>query len=169
MVCVAGGSDAATYDVGPSVVLGGALVGDPDEERRAIYRTTIIDAEVTPGMSTTLNGPLGATVWPFPGVVHVITGWNPQGVVRDDESNSDINIRIAEDILRRGGRFVHGHGRSPDGQYVEPSVVAWGLSRDEAAGMGRRAKQDSIFEIDGDVVRLVSCFSSDVDEWPRIP
>lgn len=152
-----------------AAVLGGELVGDPAEARRALYRNTVIDAEVSPGAFTTLSGSLGTAVWPFPGVVHVITGWNPQGVVLDDEFNSDINIRIAEDILRHGGRFVHGHGRSPDGKHVEPSIVAWGLSRDEAVRMGRRAKQDSIFEIDADAVRLVSCIGTDVDEWPRIP
>jgi hypothetical protein len=35
--------------------------------------------------------------------------------------------------------------------------------------MGRRAKQDAIFEIDGDAVRLVSCIGTEVEEWPRIP
>ena len=158
-------------DIMPTLaaVLGGELVDDPAEQRRVTYRATIIEAEVMPATWTTLNGPAGVAAWPFPGVVHVITGWNPQGVVLDEAFNSDINIRIAEDILRHGGRFVHGHGCSPDGAHVEPSLVAWGLSRDVAVGMGRRAKQDAIFEIDGDAVRLVSCIGTEVEEWPRIP
>jgi hypothetical protein len=150
-----------------SAVFGGEVTGDPAERRLAAYRAAIVEAEVSPGALAALNGPDAVEAWPFPGTVHVLTGWNPQGVVLDNRQNSDTNIRIAEDVLRHGARFVHGTGRAREGDYSEPSVVAWGLDRDEARTMGQRAAQDAIFEIDEHTVRLVSCMDDRVESWPR--
>ena len=114
-----------------------------------------------------LNGPDGVEAWPFPGPVHVITGWNPQGVSLGEQSHEDVNHRIASDILRLGGRFVHGAGRSTDSAQSEPSLIAWGLDRAIALRLGRQAMQDSIFEIDADNVHLLSCIDDRVSTWPR--
>lgn len=151
-----------------SAVFGGELVTDPALERRAYYRTTIVEAEVSPGALTALNGPLSDDTWPFQGTVHVITGWDPQGVTFRPDENEHVNNQIAMSILEAGGRFVHGHGRSPSGDHIEPSLIAWGLTRDDAVTIGRRASQDAIFEIDADNVHLISCLGDNADEtWPR--
>ena len=73
----------------------------------------------------------------------------------DPESGASINVQIAADILTCDGRFVHGEGRSPDGQYAEPSLIAWNLTREEAISMGSKARQDAIFEIDDTTVTFV--------------
>jgi hypothetical protein len=151
-----------------SMVLGGSLVEDPASARLRSYRTAVIDAEVMPGRLAALNGIDGVAEWPFPGPVHVITGWNPQGVGLGADTHESINVRIAEDIIRHGARFVDGHGRSPSGDHSEPSLIAWGLSRDAAIAMGRRANQDSIFEIDAETVTLVSCVDGSVEQWARL-
>jgi len=150
-----------------SAVLGGNLVEDPVESRMRMYRTAIIEAELLPDRPAELNGPDAVEDWPFPGSVFVLTGWNPQGVPLGDRSHESINLAIAEDIIRSGGRFVHGTGRSPDGEHREPSLIAWGLSRAEAVAMGRKANQDAIFEVDAAEVRVVSCIGDRVDRWPR--
>lgn len=151
------------------VVFGGIPVNDQVSLRFQNYRNTVVEAEVTPGAMVPITGPDAVQPWPFPGVVHVITGWNPQGVVFDKDRNDHINREIAKDVIDKGGRFVHGVGREahdPNG-YFEPSLVVWGLERDQAIDMGYRASQDAIFEITDTEVRLVSCFDDHVDVWPR--
>ncbi|MFZ4721303.1 MAG: DUF3293 domain-containing protein, partial [Ilumatobacteraceae bacterium] len=131
-----------------SAVFGGQLVPDPAAVRLGYYRTTIVEAEVAPGVMVQLNGPGGVAEWPFPGQVHVMTGWNPQGVALAVDQMNDINRQLAGDIIRAGGRFVFGVGRAPDGSHEEPSLFAWGLDRAVAVELGERARQDAIFEMD---------------------
>ena len=152
-----------------SAVLGGNAVMDQVSMRFQDYRNTVVEAEVSPGVMVPITGPGAVQPWPFPDAVHVITGWNPQGAVFDQERNDHVNRQIAQDIIAKGGRFVHGVGREahdPDG-YAEPSLVAWGLDRDQAVTMGYRASQDAIVEITDTEVRLVSCFDDYIDVWPR--
>jgi hypothetical protein len=151
-----------------SAVFGGEVVPDPAQQRYALYRTSVVEAEVTPGVLTPLNGADGVADWSIPGVAYVLTGWNPQGVSFATDENERVNRQIAASILEAGGRFVHGHGRSPSGDHTEPSLIAWGLSREDALAIGRRASQDAVFEIEADVVRLVSCVGDDVEEWDRL-
>lgn len=163
---------SVAHDIAPtlSAVLGGIPVNDQLSLRLQNYRNTVVEAEVTPGVMMRITGPDAVQPWPFPGVVHVITGWNPQGVVFDKDHNDYINREIAKDIIVKGGRFVYGVGREahdPDG-YAEPSLVVWGLARQQAVSMGYRASQDAIFEITDTEVRLVSCFDDHIDVWPRV-
>lgn len=150
-----------------AAVFGGTSLADPESARWSYYRSTVIDAELSPGQMVTLTGPDAADPWPFPGPVHVLTGWNPQGLLLELERNQDVNRRIANDVLELGGRFVFGRERSVDGSHSEECLVAWGLDRDGALGIGRRAEQDAIFEIDGEQVTLVACFDDRVQVWPR--
>jgi hypothetical protein len=151
-----------------SAVFGGKVVPDPAAQRHALYRSSIIEAEVSPDRLAQLNGTDGVAEWPFPGVVHVLTGWNPQGVSFDPDENEHVNRQIAASIIEAGGKFVHGQGRSPSGDHTEPSLIAWGLKRDDALAIARRASQDALFEIDAHVARLVSCVGDDVEEWERL-
>lgn len=150
-------------------MFGGDVAQDPAERRWRLYRDTIVEAEILPGRAVPLNGPAAPTDWLFPGPVHVLTGWDPQGVSRSAELNEDINAFIAADVLRMGGRFVFGAGRSVDGDHVEPSLVVWGLDRSQARELASRASQDAIFEIDESEVRLVAAFDNRVETWSRIP
>ncbi|MCC5952030.1 MAG: DUF3293 domain-containing protein [Acidimicrobiia bacterium] len=156
-------------EIAPTIaaVYGGQLIEDPAEARLVAYRSTIVEAELRPGSLEPLNGIAAVAEWPFPGPVHVLTGWNPQGAAFDPASNTSTNIAIAEEVLRHGGRFVHGHGRLVAGDHVEASIVAWGLSREQARAMGQQALQDAIFEIDEATMHLVSCVDDRVDSWPR--
>lgn len=153
-----------------TIVLGGSVTPNDADRRWAAYRTTIVEAEVVPGTNVALNGPGATEHWPFPGAVHVITGWNPAGRAEVGEDwNRSVNRQIAVDVTERGGRFVDGIGRSPSGDHVEESLVVRGLDRESVRTMGRRASQDAIFEIDADSVHLVSCSDGRVETWPRLP
>ncbi len=151
-----------------AVVFGGTTADDPRARRWEHYRTTVVEAEVSPGKAVCLNGPDAVADWPFPGPVYVITGWNPQGVSLGDDRHRSVNSQIARDIVALHGRFVHGEGRSPDGAHREPSLVAWGIPRKVAVRMGFRAQQDAIIEIDESEVRLLSCTDSAEESWGRL-
>ena len=78
-----------------------------------------------------------------------------------------MNSQIGADVLQMGGRFVSGAGVSRDGTYSEPSLVIWGLSREQAREIGRKASQDAVFEVVDEEVRLVACFTDQVEALPR--
>lgn len=152
--------------IGPSVsvFLGGSLQAPQEVQRWSAYSETLISAQISPMQKVELNGSNAVEPWPFPGAVHVITGWNPQGLVREGD---DINRMIAADVLAEGGQFVMGEGSAPDGSHQERSLVVWGISRDFATELGRRASQDAIFEIDDAMVRVVACEDDRVEEMSR--
>ena len=150
-----------------SAVLGGQTRPDPAAERRSLYRGTIIEANLLPTQSVFLSGADASDEWPFPGPVWVITGWNPQGVSRGQDSGQKVNLQIARDIIERGGQFVQGAGWSTARDHMEPSLIAWDLDRDAALDMGRRAQQDAIFELDASEVRLLGCYDDEIETWPR--
>lgn len=148
-------------------VFGGSAAEDPAARRAAAYRNTIVEAEVEPGVLTQLTGPDSPVEWPFPGTVWVVTGWNPQGIELEEGRGDHLNRQIAKDVVDRKGKFVEGFGRSQEGGYHEASIVAWGITREDAAQMGRRALQDAVFEIDAEEMRLVSCLDDRIEAWPR--
>jgi len=129
------------------------------------YRSTIVSAEVVPGLDTALTRVDGVTEWPFPGPVFVITGWNPQGVNRPGDYTNSL---IARDVLHQGGRLVLGQGSSPDGEHIKPSVIAWGINLDFARDLGRRADQEAIFMIDEDNVYLTASFYDRTEHRSRL-
>ena len=152
-----------------AAVFGGDIGVDPFEDRWQAYRTTVIEAEIAPGFLSPLNGPEGLLVWPFVGSVFAITGWNPQGIAIDEQANDAINRRIAHDVIDAGGRFLHGMGHNPEGTHTERTLIAWGITRDQALTFGRKASQDAIYEVSPDEVRLLSCSNAREESWPRIP
>ena len=150
-----------------AAVFGGQAVKDPAEIRWSAYRETVIQAELVPDVLTALTGNDGVEPWPFPGPVHVITGWNPQGVSLGDELHQRRNQEIAKRVVDRGGRYLVGVGHSADAAHVEPSIIAWQLSRSEALEIGRLAYQDAIFEVDAEELHLLSCHGDRQETWPR--
>ena len=138
------------------------------DERFGFYRATVVEAEVVPGKTSVLSGAGATPDWPFPGVVHVITGHDPAGEHLGAQANAAANRAVAVSVMELGGRFVIGAGTAVDGSHAEESLVVWGLTRDQAVAVGRAARQDAIFELDAEEIRLVPC-SDDrpVEVWAR--
>lgn len=161
------GSEARRLMPTLALVFGGETIEEQLSGRLAAYRSTIVEAELFPGRMMALNGPDAIDVWPFDGPVHIITGWNPQGVSISESRANFINSRIALDVIEHGGKFVAAVGRSASGDHAEASLAIWGVARADALLFGGRASQDSIFEIDADEVRLLGCIDRSVTAWPR--
>ena len=110
---------------------------------------------------------LADRAWNFPESIFVITGWSPQGVDLGEWAHEKANRTIANTITDIGGRFLHGHGRSPSGDHSEPSLFAWGISDADAMEIARRANQDAIFEVTANEVTLRSCDDGSRESWSR--
>jgi hypothetical protein len=147
-----------------SVVYGGVKLEDPAELRWNRYRNTVVRAELFPEVMSNLNGHEAIRDWPFPEKVHVVSGWNPQGVTFDGEY---VNSQIAADVMQMGGKFVQGAGVSADGNYSEPSLICWGLDREQMQEIARKANQDAIFELTAGEISLVSSYSDRVETFTR--
>ena len=150
-----------------SAVFGGTLVENPEEARKGEYRTTVLEIETFPGTWVALNGATADRTWNFPESIFVITGWSPQGVDLGEWEHEKANRTIANTITDIGGRFLHGHGRSPSGDHSEPSLFAWGISDADAMEIARRANQDAIFEVTANEVTLLSCVDGSRESWSR--
>jgi hypothetical protein len=147
-----------------SIVFGGEKHEDPAEIRWSQYRDTVVCAEFYPDQYSYLNGAGAVKEWPFPGRVHVVSGWNPQGINVD---GNFVNSQIAADVMQLGGKFVQGAGVSSDGTYSEPSLIVWGLDREQMRELARKANQDAIFELTAGEISLVSSYSDRVETFTR--
>jgi len=151
-----------------ALVLGGDVVDDPAVARSVHYRSTVVEAELIPNSPTALNGTDGIDPWPFDGPVYALTGWNPHGTDIGADAANDVNRQIAQDIHELGGRFTHGAGRAIDNSHSEPTIIAWGISCDDALDIGRRAAQDAIFEITADEISVLDCHTGGRLTSPRL-
>jgi hypothetical protein len=118
------------------------------------YAGAVITCEVD-GRTCRLRG---AAVDPMPSdPLFVLTAWNPGGVDRERAANDDAE-RILEQELASGG-MLHwaALGRSPDDSWSEPGAAVAGLDRASACALGERYGQLAVYELTGDVVRVVRC------------
>ena len=150
-----------------TAVIGGVIPDDDYETRWAAYRNTIIEAELSQGICTTLTGDEAVEEFPFVDRCFVITGCNPMGTVSTEEQVESAHNWLAHRIVDNGGTFVKGRGVSTDGRHSEESLVVWGIDRDFIRSLGRQVQQDAIFEIDRHNVHLVACSSNQTETWPR--
>lgn len=150
-----------------ATVMGGTLLNDAQASRWQHYRSTIITAELHPTTMTALNGPDAIEPWPFEDPVHVITTWNPQGVLRPYDTNEENNRRLAHDLIELDATFVHAIGNATETGHHEDSLLVWGIDRTMARQLGRRGSQDAIFELTAEEVRLISCVDDRTETWPR--
>src|ERR1700738_5004435 len=74
-----------------------------------------------------------------------ITAWNPFSKCLSSGANEYWNRELKRYLIVRGFIFVEGEGRGRAGEWPpEPSVFAFGISRTEAAAIGRRYRQNAI-------------------------
>jgi hypothetical protein len=98
----------------------------------------------------------------------VLTAWNPGGVDRDRAANDEAEHVLEAELTGAGHTWWPADGRSPDDSWSEPGVAVAGLDRDAACALGERYGQLAVYELTGDVVRVVRCANRAVErERPR--
>ena len=74
-----------------------------------------------------------------------ITAWNPYSKSQSTGANAYWDRELKNDLNARGSVFLAGEGRGEiGGWHPEPSVFAFGMSRAQAASVGRRFRQNAI-------------------------
>jgi hypothetical protein len=74
-----------------------------------------------------------------------ITAWNPFGKSHSAGVNAYWDRELKSYLSARGFAFLLGEGRGDIGDWSpEPSVFAFGMSREQAASTGRRFRQNAI-------------------------
>ena len=134
---------------------GGTPLESTDELRWEAYARTVVSWESSPGTWSDLSGARASAEFPFDGAVFVITAYNPFGRRRTDDENAGDLARLVGDIMRMGGSVARAEGRSADGDYAEPSVVAWGIDHESAIQLGAAYRQEAIFEITAETITVV--------------
>ncbi len=150
-----------------AIAFGGESV-DRDAERWTSYLSTIISAELSPEAIHNLNGGSGVKHWPFDAPIHVITAWNPYNIPRSQWENDHSNIDLGVELAKVGAKYAPATGTSSDGEHYEPGFVTWSLTRGEAIEIAKLFRQEAIFELTSDELRLVHCQTDQVDIAPRL-
>jgi hypothetical protein len=74
-----------------------------------------------------------------------ITAWNPFSKSQSAGANAYWDRELKACLSARGFAFLAGEGRGEVGEWPpEPSILAFGMSRVQAASIGRRFRQNAI-------------------------
>jgi hypothetical protein len=77
-----------------------------------------------------------------------ITAWNPFSKSQSTGANAYWDRELKSYLRARGLAFLAGEGRGQIGEWPpEPSVFAFGMSRAQAASIGRRFRQNAILYV----------------------
>ena len=152
LAAVFGGTPAETH-------VGGAGSGNWDD-----YLRTVVAAELVDGTLTPISD---ADAWPYPGTVWALTSDNPMGTWRSDEENQAARPELIAAVDAAGARHHRSVGTSVDTEHSEVGLVVWDTDRDTVLDIARRFRQEAIFEIDPDEVRVIACFDDRAAARPR--
>jgi hypothetical protein len=82
-----------------------------------------------------------------------ITAYNPYSEAASESENEQVQGSLKADLERLSKVILFGEGAGADGDWPpEPSILALGLSRRDAEGLGRKYKQNAIVWISGNCV-----------------
>lgn len=160
--------DHVAENIGPMIVsvFGGRDLNN-DAERWAAYLHTDIVAAVMPEAFTYLNGADAVEPWPFSRPVHVITAHNPYNLVRSASENAEANRRLAVELARLDARFCSCAGEARDVDYVEQGFLVWNLELDTIRRVAEQFRQEAVFELTDEELRLVHVASGSATAAPR--
>ena len=136
--------------------------------RLAQYRATIVEVEAGPDLWVPLTGHEAVDPWPYEGVVHVLTAFDPAGRTRPRPVNEAQNVELAQVLLHHGAGLARAKGHDPGSDFDEPGFATWGLDRDVVLGIARGFGQEAIFELTPVETRIVFCDDGRIDAHPRL-
>jgi Protein of unknown function (DUF3293) len=79
--------------------------------------------------------------------LYIVTAWNPDGSDRDARDNARAQATLEQELTRAGLEYWTAAGGDPAWSHVEASVAVIGIDRATALALGRRYRQEAIFEL----------------------
>jgi hypothetical protein len=73
-----------------------------------------------------------------------LTAWNPLGEIVPPETNVQNQHALQRDLAELGVPVMSGEGKDPESGWAEQSLLAIGLSREQAVALGNRYRQLAI-------------------------
>lgn len=138
-----------------------------DAERWNDYLQTDIVAEIVPESYVYLNGERATTDWPFSESAWVITASNPHNLRRTDQQNHEANLELAVEIAKLNGRFCACAAEARNAEHVEVGYLIWNLPQESIVYLAQKFRQEAVFEITDDELRLLNLRTGDVTSAPR--
>ena len=120
------------------------------------FQAAVVHVDL-PGGPRRLEPRAPGTVGDFPfrgSVVHIITPYNPDGVLASNATNEQNHGTMAAELPDDLLSFAT-VGSAPDGSWPEPGFGIVGLTRDEAIVLGRRFGQRAIYEWTAESLTIV--------------
>ena len=93
--------------------------------------------------------------FPFRGSGHIVTAYNPRGLVSDEASNTAGHRALLDHVETTDVESIATVGSGPDGSMREPGLLLIGLDRVTAITLGRRFSQSAIYEWRSDRLAVV--------------
>lgn len=90
----------------------------------------------------------------------VVTAHNPDGLTQPASANEEAQTQLLTRLDNAKLEHWGAAGGDPTWSHVEPSVAIFGLSEEEALGLGRGLRQEAIFVLTIDQFSVVSCVDS---------
>lgn len=85
-----------------------------------------------------------------------LTAWNPLGTIASPDQNAANQAELERDLAHLGLITLPGEGKDPSSGWAEQSLLALGLSREQAFMLGNKYQQLAILFSEADAVpRLV--------------
>ena len=128
------------------------LVANRSDVWEAYGKTNILSL----GSAAVVLAGHGAGPLPMPSPIHIITACNPYERYTSDEVNQRKNKGLECLLLLKVKDVCHVEGRSPDGNWSEPSFAVYGLTRKEVADLANQIGQRAIFELTETEIIVVS-------------
>ncbi|MEE8331197.1 MAG: DUF3293 domain-containing protein [Acidimicrobiia bacterium] len=100
------------------------------------------------------TGDVGSS-FPFRRAVHIVTAYNPGGVVSDAAANADRHRSLVDVVRTLGVETLETIGSASDGSIPEPGLLVAGLPRETAIAVGHRFGQSAIYEWRHDALEIL--------------
>lgn len=100
-----------------------------------------------------LGSPSGR--FPFEQLVHIVTAYNPRGLVSDETENATRHRLLLDQVARLGVATIPTVGSAPDGSIAEPGLLIERLDRATAIALGDEFGQSAIYEWSRDSLEVV--------------
>lgn len=139
------------------------------EDRWRGYLDTTV-AAVVDGSTVDLTGPDAVDAWPFDGVVHVLTAWDPSGRIMERDDNDRANAALRDDLIAAGAQVWDstGHdGPISDRTFIDAGFVLTGLAESQVVDLALRYDQEAIYTMTDDDLILVATRGERRESRPR--